>query len=203
MTVNDVFNQAILKVQEPTCSIFEAVAAVQNVIVSHLLFKRSDLLLGESPVRLTFAAEQGRKILPDEVLDIAGRPVLESGRRLKVLAGREEPVTEPGAPVYYRLLGKQLRIYPLPDAETKVQVPVYVRPDLPEEMDDELPFYGMFDHVFTDACVAVLRVGTAAVADKVFATMIQSQVDGLLTARELSAEQLAADSINQEALGDY
>jgi len=203
MTINDVFNRVVLKVKEPTCTIFEAVTAVQDVIVSHLYFKRSEHLVAEDPLELTFKASQGRKFLPDECIDIAGRPALADGTKLKLLKGKEDPVLDDDTPQYYRTMGKQLKVFPAPAEDTVITVPVYERPDAPTDLDEDLPFYGMFDSVFVDACSSVLQLGVAAVREAGFATVIQSQVDGVLTSQQLNEEQLMADSINQEAMEDY
>ncbi len=199
MTVEEIFSRIIGRVQHPSCSIIEAAQVMQEIVVNLLFVRRSDVLMAEAPVRLRFLAGQQHKILPEEVIGVAGRPVLASGLRLRLLAGREDPVTDPGEPTHYRVLGRQLRIYPQPVADVDVTIPVYERPERLQELTDELPFYGLFDAVFADGCVTVLQVGSAAMADKAFVGMLGSQIDAVLQAREMGAEQLMADTINQEA----
>ena len=197
MTLFEVFTQAIPKVKGgAVCTIYEAVGAVQDVIVSHLLMQRSDLLVSDGDVPLKFAAGKSRMMLPAEFLDLADRPFLADATRLVPFKGQGSMGISTGTPYCYRIRGQMLAVYPIPTEETVVTVPFYARPDKPTDMSNDLPFWGMFDSVFVDACVSVLELGIKAVAEAGFVAAIQSQVDLVLAGRAMNSEQLLADSIN-------
>ena len=197
MTVFEVMTRVMPKLSgQAVCTIFEAIGAVQDVIVNHLLMRRSELLLSEVDATVTFKAGVKRKYLPDEFLGLAGRPTLPDGTKLTPLDGVGVPGTETGQPLKYRVLGKILMVYPVPEEEVVISLPFYARPEAPTETDDELPFWGLFDSAFVDACVPVMSLGMAAVAEPGFAVTIQAQVDTLLKAQAMQDEQLLADSIN-------
>lgn len=197
MTVFEVLSRVMPKGSGPaSCTIFEAVATVQDIIVTHLFLRRSDLLLSERDAMLTFKPGAGRKPLPEEFLGLADRPYLASGKKLAPLDGTGLPGVDTGPPRRYRLMGTVLLVYPAPVDETVVGVPYYARPESPESLDDELPFWGMFDSVFVDSCVSVLKSGVMAAGERSFVAAIQSQVDMLISAQELNNEQLMANSIN-------
>lgn len=199
MTVFEVFNQVVPKVKgAPLCTIFEAIHAVQNVIVSHLHIKRSTLLASDYDDKRVFSTGKKLSYLPDEFLGLSDRPYLDDDNKTRLipLKGTANPGTETGAPRNFRIRGKLLEIYPVPTETTAVFVPFYARPPVPEEMDDVLPFWSMFDAVFVDSVVPVLSLGIAASGEMTFRTAIETQVDALLLAQELSDEQQLADSIN-------
>lgn len=197
MTVFEVFSRAVPKVSGPAlCTIFEAIGAVQDVIVSRLLSQRSDLLVSDFVDSLTFAAGKKNKQLADDFLGLTDRPYLESGLRLNPLKGQGDAGTATGPPRYYKVKGQMLSVYPVPTETTVVYVPFFARPEKPTEMDDELPFWGMFDSAFVDAVVPVLSLGVSAAGEAGFRAAIESQVDLVLQAKAAADEQLLADSIN-------
>lgn len=197
MTVFEVFSRAVPKVSGPAlCTIFEAIGAVQDVIVSRLLVKRSELLVSDYDATLTYAAGKKEKMLPEEFLGFVDRPYLADATRLNPLRGQGLAGTETGEPQFYKTKGHLLTIYPTPTEETVVYAPFYARPETPTEMDDELPFWGMFDSAFVDAVVPVLSLGVTAAGEAGFRATIESQVDLVLQAKDMSDEQLLADSIN-------
>lgn len=197
LTVADVFHRTVSRLQGPAlCTIIEAVQAVQEMIVGRLLLRRSEILIAERDVKISMEAGLPRRVLPAGFLALSARPYLADGYRLAPLAGREQVRQAEGHPRCYRVVGRQLEVWPIPVEAIDIYVPHYARPQTIESMDDELPFHGLFDSVFIDGCVAVMSMGLVPQGNNQVAAMVQQGVDALLVSKELSAEQLLADSIN-------
>jgi hypothetical protein len=199
MTVQEVFNQVLPRLQGPAlCTIFEALREVQGIIAGRLLLKRSELLVQDPEAELYFAAGEQRAELPEDFRALFERPYVSAGAALKPLPGpaSAQASLAAGPPKYYQVIGRVLRIFPVTDAAYTVLVPYYGTPPIPESLADELPYYGEFDDVLVEGCVAVLTGGLTVVADRAFVGLIQSQVDALLAAKDMVAEQLMADTIN-------
>lgn len=199
MTVYEVFQRTLLRLQTPaTCSIFEALREVQAIITQRLLQRQSALLKKAEAAELEFAAGEGSAPLHRDFLALDGRPFVVGARELKPLAEVPEMrLQQPGTPRCYEVAGRSLRIYPVPDAPVVVQAPYFYRPPVPTALEDELPFYGEFDGVLVEGCVGVMAQGLSVVADRSFVAVIQSQVDAVLLSQDLLAEQLLADAINE------
>lgn len=198
MIIQDLFDQLLGRLTGPAlCSIFEAVREVQGIVANRLLLRRSDLLRKEADAVLVYSIGEQIKALPADFGALVGRPFVVGSAPLSPLSGRNtSDMQTPGPPKFYEMPGRSLRIHPVTDAAVSVQVPYFFKPPILADLADELPFSGEFDSVFVEGCAAVLTKGLSAVADRVFVSVVQSQVDGVLDARALIDEQLEADAIN-------
>jgi hypothetical protein len=198
MLLSELLQQVLPRVQGPVlCDLFAAVREVHAVIANRLLLRASDLLQQATEAELTYAVDAQTASLPDDFRALAERPYIAGEKPLAPLDRRStENLQDAGTPVYYKVLGRTLWIYPPTAAEVTVQVPYFAQVTAPAALTDELPFLGEFDRVYVEGATIVMRSGLAAVAEKTFVAMIQSQVDAVLDARDRLAEQQLADAIN-------
>lgn len=197
MTIEELMDSTISRVPAPTCTIFEAVAGVLNIVVNRLLLKRSDLV--QDDLLLYFSTGDSSVPLPREFFSVSDLPRLSGGGSLLPVDPASKTLTSlqtPGTPKYYEQKNKTLYLYPPTNSDGSVIVPAYARPHAPDDLADDLPFYGAFDNVFTEGVVAVLSGGIGTIGDRSFAVVIESQVDLVLAAKSMSDEQALADSIN-------
>jgi hypothetical protein len=199
MLISEIFPIVVARLSGPSlCSLFEAVREVQGIIVNRLLAQQSPLLVKGVDYELEFLAGDTGLGLPSDFLAFAGRPYVAGETPLAPLGSASaSKMNVPGKPTCYDLAGRTLRIYPPPNATTTVLVPYFYRPPILSTMEGELPFWGEFDAVFIEGCAGVMVAGLAAVADRAFVAMIQSQVDAVLANKELTAEQNLADALNE------
>jgi hypothetical protein len=198
MTVQELFESLLTRLPGPAlCSIFEAVREVQGIIVNRLLLRRSEMLQADPDAALDYAIGISSAPLPADYYALTGRPFVVGQTPLTPLdRGNTANLQVPGTPRFYEVVGRSLKIYPAPDAPLAVQVPYFYRPAILADIAAELPFYGEFDSVFVEGCAGVLSRGLTVVAERGFVGVIQSQVDAVLEAKDLLAEQQMADAIN-------
>lgn len=200
MTVQDLMDQVLprLSGSTPAMGLFDAVRAVQQIIVGRLLMRQSDLV--KETLLLDFIGGGSTITLPAEYFAADGLPsVTGKGPVFPLERGMDTTravLTLPGDPRYYEVKGRTLTFYPPAAADGEMKFPAFVRPAVPTEMEDDLPFWGAFDHVFAEGVYAVLTAGAAALADAGVAAVIQSQVDQVLAAKDVADEQSLADAIN-------
>lgn len=196
MTVEDILQTVLPRLagSTPTCSIFDAVRGVQNIIVNLLLRKRSDLL--EQALELNYTSADTSVTLPDGYHSMSQRPVAGD----QFLAPLHFPATGellvPAVPRYYHVIGRALSIFPPPLADTALSIRAFVKPTIPTALDDVLPFQGAFDEAFVFGTQALMQQGSAVFTDRSFVITLESQVNEVLLAKNLSDEQMLADSIN-------
>ena len=199
MTTQELFDQALSRLsgKQVRCTIFDALREVQGIIASQLLMRRSDLLKAPVPAEIMYVKGEQSSRLPSNFKALDGRPYLSDGSILAPL-GQISPTAliAPGKPSHYDLANFHLRIYPPPLTTATVRVPYYFKLTTPTSMTDELPFNGEFDGVILEGCVGMMIAGLTIVADRGFVTVVASQVDAVLAARERIAEQALADAIN-------
>lgn len=197
MTVDDILQSVLPRLAgtKPTCSIFDAIRGVQSIIVNLLLRRRSDLMV--QPVDVDYASTDSSATLPDGFSSMAERPAVVGGNLLSPLQGPAYgDLLTAGDPLYYDVIGTAFTLYPPPAADVSVKIKAFVRPVAPAQLDAVIPFQGVFDEVYAYGAHAVMVNGPAVIGDRAFAVLIESQVNEVLTARDLADEQMLADSIN-------
>lgn len=195
LTLQELVHQVLPRLSGPAvCSIFEAVREVHAVICARMLSRRADLLKSPDPAVLLLPANLGWADLPEDCLALDGRPYF-AGKALEPII-QKRAIQASGAPRFYSARGKRLFVEPVPSEDVEVVAPYFSRPMVPEQMSDELPFFGDFDEVYVNGCIGILSRGLSAVADRDFVAMIHAQVDVVLDAQDSLAEQAWADSIN-------
>jgi hypothetical protein len=201
MTVLELMEKVVPRLTgPPACDLFEAVREVQAIISGRLLMARSDML--REMLTVTFQAGTSSKRLDDDFQAVSERPYPVGLKPLNPLGSMEKSSLQTlGDPRYYEVIGKTFWIYPPSASEITIKIPSFMRPATLTTMTDELPFYGDFDSVFIEGCVAVLSAGLKVVGDAGFAAVIGSQVDQQLAARIRINEQAEADAINYGSYG--
>lgn len=199
MTIQGLFDILLPGMTEPArCGILEAVREVQGIIAGRLLLKRSELLLKDPDGTIDYAVDAQSGSLPADFWGLAQRPYVAGETPLGSLNNQDTAGLQDSAtPKYYKLIGKTtLKVYPPTDTEITLQVPYFFKPPVLTDLANDLPFEAEFDSVFIEGCKGVLTRGLAVVADSGFVSVIQSQVDGVLMAKQQVDEQLLADDIN-------
>lgn len=199
MTIQQLFESLLPRLPGPAlCSIFEAVREVQGIIVNRLLLRRSEMLQKDPDAALDYAIDAKSASLPADFYSLMHRPFILGETPLSPLGGgNTASLQTAGTPRFFAVIGRTLKIYPPTAEAVTVQVPYFYKPPILTLLSDELPFWGEFDSVFVEGCAGVLVRGMTVVADRGFVGVIQSQVDAVLEAKDLLAEQQMADAINE------
>lgn len=170
MTVGELFETLTGRLTKvaPVEDICSAVGIVSDHLSSRLFLQGSPLLRRE--VSLTFPAGVSTATMPFGTLGMVEPPFvlkdiskgdvnllgLESGERVKYVGQSYKPER-------YEIVGKTFRVFPTPDQTYKVVFEASVRPERPETFDDDLPFDGLFDHIFREVVLLVMLQGGSAV----------------------------------------
>lgn len=166
----------------------EAVRATADIITKRLWLLRSDLL--EEDFEKELAGDEAQITLDADFLGLVenSQPWLdyEDGTR-RVLtplpSGIKHTFTEAGSPLYYELRGRTLTVFPTAREAVTVRGEQYAQPDPVEEMQDDLPFDGIFDQLFIDSVTRIGKDGLAVTVNQAFALLLYGQVDQLVHAR--------------------
>ncbi len=171
MTVQELLNKTLPRLKGPTVDgmdIYQAVNSISDLLFTVLIGRKSDLAKATGEVVVAAGSSTGD--LPDAFRGTTEHPWVEDQGQLSPMTEtyRSEYTGQTGQiPEFYDLRGTALLIYPYPastDDEVTVQVPYWQYPDAVDALDDDVPYSGALDPIYTDLTPAYLT-GAANDAD--------------------------------------
>lgn len=187
MTVQTLLNNILprLKGGAAPTDIFQSVNLVTRVLFNRLWQRDSDLI--KEPLELDISSECA--YLPERFRGFRGDPYYLDGAEPVILAPLVSAQdragnNEAGDPEFYEILGPRIYLFPYPEEESVTLYGRYYRePAEVEELIDDLPFRGMFDHIYAEGVFKVQQFGLACSVEPAFSAIIHAQVDAILPGR--------------------
>lgn len=168
----------------PRMNIIDAVNAVTSVLFRHLMEKRSDLV--RSTLWLTVPSGTNGKALPAGFRGLAEQPVA-GGRVLQPLPKNmlAKMQATSGIPVFYRVTGSILELFPVPDSDTAILLSCWHYPGNISSMADIIPFCGIFDDLYRELVALLCSSGSTLLltSDQAVVLAIRDAVDGATAMR--------------------
>lgn len=189
MTVQDLFRKTLPRMKGQMVDgmdIFQAVNSISDLLFTALIDRKSDLAKATGEVVVQAGSPEGE--LPEGFRGTTEHPWVEDQGQLSPMTEsyRSEYTGKAGQiPTFYDLRGTALLIFPYPastDSDVTVQVPFWQYPDAVTVLDDDLPYSGMLDQVYTDLTPAYLT-GAANDADAM-RLAVAMKLDRLLMRRK-------------------
>lgn len=133
--------------------------------------------------------------LPSDFLGLVDKPFITGkqypleplpGQYTKLTYLSSTGTTNTGTPIYYRLQGDKLRIYPATSSDIVIGGDYFKRPTKLAHMDDILPFQGAFDDVLAEYLLRSIG-GTLPIANAELQQMLWDEVDLIVPKRQKKA----------------
>lgn len=163
MTVQELLRKTLPRLKGPSVDgmdIYQAVNSISGLLFTALIGRKSDLAKATDEV--VFVAGSPEVELPEGFRGTTEHPWVEGIGPLAPMTEtyRSDYTGQTGqTPIFYELRGAVLLIYPYPadtDGNVTVQVPYWQQPEPIETQDDDLPYGGILDQIYTDLTPAYL-----------------------------------------------
>lgn len=140
--------------------------------------------------------------LPNDFWGLAGKPYM-SGNTWPLLPSpnmdTELQYTSAGEPMYYRLKGSLLWVYPATASDYTICGDYYRKPAKISQMQDKIPFDQLLDDVIQEYLVEAINGGSAAASSRLTQFLVE-QTDLIAALRGKAAPAEMPDGINYSVL---
>lgn len=183
MTILELFVSDISSIQTPVMDLPSAVQAVTDFVIPIILPTNGSVLQESGAYEYISGASSAD--LNDKFISFAEAPYcVTTASELKPMTKElRHFFTTTGNPERYEIRGNRLFLYPTPSADVTIATEEYRRPSVVTNMTDDVPFSGLFDHVYRAVVPAVANGGVIVMEDPTVQQMIRNQVITTLNMR--------------------